>query len=181
LLSRRDILKTGLCVGVGLLIPLPAFARLDGDLTAKRCLSLRNLHTGEVLKNVPYWNGKDYETDALISLNYLLRDYRTNELKDIDPRLFDLLYGVQNKLGACAEFQVISGYRSPKTNEMLRKRSSGVAKSSLHMAGRAIDIRLPGCELKDLRHIALSLKGGGVGYYPKSDFVHIDTGRVRYW
>jgi len=180
-LTRREVLKAGVGVGLGLLLPLPVFAYADGDLTTERCLSLHNLHTGEVLKEIPYRTPQGYQKDALDALNYLLRDYRTGELKEIDPQLFDLLYGVQNRLGTCAEFQVISGYRSPRTNELLRRRSRGVAKHSLHMLGKAIDIRLPGCDLSRLRAAAVAVKGGGVGYYPKSNFVHVDTGRVRYW
>lgn len=180
-LSRRTLLKTGLVAGLTIVMPTTLFARVDRDLTVERCLSLKNLHTGEVVKDIPYWNGRGYQTDALGTLNHLLRDYRTGELKEIDPQLFDLLYGVQNKLGICAEFQVISGYRSPKTNNQLRQHSKGVAKNSLHMQGKAIDVRIPGCDLSLLRRTAMSLQGGGVGFYPKSDFVHIDTGRVRYW
>ena len=111
----------------------------------------------------------------------MLRDHRSDELTAMDPSLLDLLYNLQQKTQGHGPFHVISGYRSPSTNNKLRKNSKGVAKKSLHMQGRAIDIRLPGSELKTLQHAALSLQAGGVGYYPKSNFIHLDTGRVRFW
>jgi len=180
-LSRREMIKAGFCTGLALLLPAPVFAHLGGDLTAERCLSLRNLHTGECLNNIPYRTRDGYQPEALKALNHLLRDYRTGATKEIDPRLFDLLYGIQDRLETKAEIQIISGYRSPKTNEQLRQNSSGVAKNSLHMVGKAIDIRMPGFDLSTVRRAAIQLKSGGVGFYPKSDFVHVDTGRVRYW
>ena len=99
----------------------------------------------------------------------------------MDTKLFDQMYLLQQTTGVNGSFQIISAYRSPATNEKLRAKSNGVAKRSLHMQGRAIDIRLPGCDLKNLRNAALDLKAGGVGYYAKSNFIHIDTGRVRRW
>ena len=110
-----------------------------------------------------------------------MRDYRTGEVMRMDPKLMDILYVLRGKLDSAAPFQLISGYRSPKTNAMLRQRSGGVAKHSLHMEGRAADVYLPDRDLKVLRRAALSLKAGGVGYYPKPGFVHVDTGRVRFW
>ena len=146
----------------------------------QRELSLRNLHTGENIK-LTYWEEGDYLAESLREINHLLRDHRTGEVASMDRQLLDLLFYLENRLGRQGEFQVISGYRSPKTNELLRSKSSGVAKQSLHMQGRAIDIRLPGTELKQLRKAAMALKQGGVGYYQKSNFIHVDTGRVRYW
>ncbi|TYP00283.1 uncharacterized protein YcbK (DUF882 family) [Geothermobacter ehrlichii] len=166
---------------LALLLPVPVFARVGKDLTSTRCLSLHNLHTGERLRNVPYCVKGTYQVDVLAELNHLLRDYRTGEVTTIDPRLFDLLYLTESNLGVCTEIEVISGYRSPATNALLRRRSKGVAKNSLHMQGRAIDIRLPGCGLKRLHRAAVELRLGGVGYYPKSNFVHLDTGRFRLW
>jgi uncharacterized protein YcbK (DUF882 family) len=119
--------------------------------------------------------------ESLREINHLLRDHRTGDTVQMDRELLDLLYSLQHKVESKKEFQVISGYRSPKTNAMLRSKSSGVAKKSLHMQGKAIDIRLPGTSLKNLRKAAVALKSGGVGYYPNSNFVHVDTGRVRYW
>lgn len=180
-LTRRDVLRGGLLLGASLACPWPSYGYGGRDLTGERCLSLRNVHTDEQLLNTPYWIDGEYQAETLVELNHLLRDHRNGEVKPMDPKLFDLLYQTQTKLGACAEFHVISGYRSPETNDKLRKQSSGVAKFSLHTAGQAIDIRLPGCELKTLHKTAKSLKRGGVGLYTKSEFVHIDTGRVRYW
>jgi len=111
----------------------------------------------------------------------VLRDHRTGTQCAIDPRLLDLLHGLRNLLGTTRPFQVISGYRSPATNRVLASASSGVARDSLHTRGMAIDIRVPGIALDRLRDAAISLKGGGVGHYPRSDFVHLDVGRVRFW
>jgi uncharacterized protein YcbK (DUF882 family) len=114
-------------------------------------------------------------------INHILRDHRTGDVHDMDQGLLDLLYLLQTRVESRQTFQIISGYRSPKTNAMLSGKSKGVAKRSYHMQGKAIDIRLNGCDLKQLHKAALSLKAGGVGYYPSSDFIHVDVGRVRRW
>lgn len=145
-----------------------------------RKLKLLNLHTGERVQ-ATYWDGRSYQFEALQEIDYVLRDHRNGEIKAMDRRLLDLLAMLHRRLGSAAAYHVISGYRSPATNARLAARSNGVAKHSLHMRGMAIDIRLPDCELADLRGAALTLKAGGVGYYPKSDFVHVDVGRVRHW
>lgn len=145
-----------------------------------RELAFHNLHTGEALKNV-YWADGHYLLEAMRRINWLLRDFRTDEVRPIDPRLLDLLADLHARLRSQAPFQVISGYRSPQTNAMLASLTDGVAQNSLHLEGKAIDIRMPGRRLKQVRTAAMSLRRGGVGYYPQSDFVHIDTGRVRYW
>lgn len=177
LLSRRRFLLYSSAVAASLLAnPLFAASRAP----AERSLSLRNLHTGEKLTTT-YWADGKYLTESRDEIEHLLRDHRTGERHQIDPQLLDLLYSLNCKVGACKPFHVISGYRSPKTNNKLRGKSGGVAKRSLHMQGKAIDIRLPGYDLRQLRRAALSLKAGGVGYYPKSDFIHVDTGRVRFW
>jgi uncharacterized protein YcbK (DUF882 family) len=147
----------------------------------ERKLSLYNLHTGEKLTTT-YWAQGVYQNEELTAVDYLLRDYRTNEVDRIDPHLLDQLCLLQHKLGHNAAYQVICGYRSQQTNAQLRRHdSSGVAKHSLHMQGRAIDLRLPGVELKQLRKAALAMHAGGVGYYPQSNFVHLDSGRPRFW
>ncbi|WP_457598976.1 DUF882 domain-containing protein [Hydrogenimonas sp.] len=151
--------------------------------TAKRerkTLALYNIHTSERVE-ATYWAEGGYIEEEIVALNRLLRDFRTGEVHPIDPRLFDLLHDLGSAFGRSAPFQVISGYRSPKTNDTLRRSTSGVAKRSLHMQGRAIDINLPGVELDRLRLAARNLRRGGVGFYPKSGFIHVDTGRVRYW
>ena len=145
-----------------------------------RELKFTHTHTGERLA-VEYFTGGTYLPDALATINQFLRDFRTSEVHAIDPGLLDLLHGLTGLTGSRQPFQVISGYRSPATNEMLRSHSEGVAAGSLHMQGRAIDIRLADVPLSTLRQAALAVRGGGVGYYPVSDFVHVDTGRVRTW
>lgn len=145
-----------------------------------RSVSFHNLHTGEALDAV-YWDQGRYVPDALAAVNRVLRDYRTGDEHMMDPRLLDLLNAVHGKVEARAPFQVISGYRSPKTNAMLHAHSDGVARSSLHMQGLAIDVRVEGVELDHLHKAALDLSRGGVGFYPTSNFVHMDVGRVRRW
>lgn len=148
-----------------------------------RSLVLDHTHTHERIDLV-YASGEHYVPQALGSLNHFLRDHYSGDVGQIDPQLFDLLHDVRQVLGTGVPltYHIISGYRSPVTNARLRStRSGGVAKQSLHMAGKAIDVRLPGVPLAELRDAALSLKAGGVGYYPHDQFVHIDTGRVRTW
>jgi uncharacterized protein YcbK (DUF882 family) len=148
--------------------------------TGPRTVAFHNLHTGESL-DATYWDNGTYVPDALSAVNHVLRDFRTGDVHPIEPRLLDLLQALSSRVEARAPFQVISGYRSPATNAMLRAHSDGVAKSSLHMEGLAIDIRLPDVALDRLHGAAVALGGGGVGYYPASDFVHVDVGRVRRW
>jgi uncharacterized protein YcbK (DUF882 family) len=147
---------------------------------APRTLSLLNLHTGERLK-ATYFEGGSYVPDALSAMNNLLRDFRTGDVHPIAPGLLDLVTALQARLDTDATVQVVSGYRSPTTNAALHERSAGVATHSLHMVGEAMDLRIPGVELAHLRDAALGLQRGGVGYYPASDFVHVDVGRVRRW
>jgi uncharacterized protein YcbK (DUF882 family) len=154
-----------------------AFASSAGE----RSLAFDHTHTREKLSLI-YAAGGQYVTQALAKLNHFLRDHYSGDVGVIDPQLFDLLHRVKTALGAREPFQVISGYRCPVTNDKLRNtRSGGVATRSLHMDGKAIDIRIPGVPLEELRDAALSLRAGGVGYYPREQFVHVDTGRVRNW
>jgi uncharacterized protein YcbK (DUF882 family) len=146
----------------------------------ERSLSFYNLHTSESLKTV-YWQGGDYLAPSLSEINRVLRDHRSGESHDIDPKLLDLLCDLRLRLDTAEPFQIISGYRSPGTNAMLHAKSDGVATRSLHMDGKAVDIRIPKRKLSLLRDTALAMKAGGVGYYPSSDFVHVDVGRVRSW
>jgi uncharacterized protein YcbK (DUF882 family) len=145
-----------------------------------RVLNFNHLHTGERLE-VEYFSAGAYLPDALVAVNHLLRDFRTGDVGTIDPALLDLLHTLRDRTDAQRPFQIISGYRSPATNQMLHERSSGVATKSLHMSGQAIDIRLADVPLARLRDAALIMRSGGVGFYPGSDFVHVDTGRVRAW
>ncbi len=146
----------------------------------ERKLQMRNLHTGEKIK-ATYWENGRYISETMRDVAVLLRDHRTGDKHKIDAGLMDILYALQQKIGSRKEFHIISGYRSPKTNAMLRSRSNGVAKNSMHTYGRAIDIRLPGTDLAHLRKAALSVRAGGVGYYPQANFLHVDTGRFRTW
>lgn len=187
-LSRRNFLGIGAAAAAAALVPGKAFAATApaaraGGLAPERALSFFHTHTGERLTTA-YCSGGDYIGGALQHVNTLLRDFRVNEIKPIDPDLLDLLFELNGTLETAQPFHVISGYRSPQTNAMLHERGgaqSGVATHSLHMEGKAIDIRVPGVKLEHLRDAAKSLKIGGVGFYPASNFVHVDTGRVRYW
>lgn len=172
-LARRRLLQLAAAAS---LAPLAAPARA----APARSLALEHTHTGEALA-LTYAEGGRYLPDALQAVNRFLRDHYTGEVVEMDPLLLDQLHQLQGLLGAGQPFQVISAYRCPATNAALRRRSNGVASGSLHTRGRAIDIRLPGVELAHLRNAALSLRAGGVGYYPGSNFVHVDTGRVRRW
>jgi len=179
--TRRHFLKFATATTAALVAPA-ALARVAP--AGERTLKLYNLHTGEHM-SATYWVDGLYVPDEMAAINHILRDYRTDEVRHMDRRLFDLLYTLQQRTlpgtGKRGAFHVISGYRSPKTNRSLSRMSSGVAKHSLHTKGQAIDIRLPGVELKHLRQAALQLRAGGVGYYPRSNFVHVDTGRPRFW
>ena len=177
-LSRRQFLRNSALLSTGLC--LPGFARAALMSAPERTLSFYNTHTGETLKTV-FWADGEFVPDALTDINKLLRDHRTNDIAIIDPELLNLLERVTTLVSPGDTLHVISGYRSPLTNQTLAEQSGGVAKHSLHLDGKAIDIRIPGRNLSWLRDSALSLKGGGVGFYPKSQFVHLDTGRVRSW
>lgn len=148
--------------------------------SGERKIQMRNLHTGEKIK-ATYWEDGKYISETMRDVANLLRDHRTGDKHRIDAGLMDILYDLQLRIGTRKGFHVVSGYRSPKTNKMLSKRSGGVARKSLHMRGRAIDIRLPGTNLRNLRKAALSMRAGGVGYYPQANFLHVDTGRYRTW
>lgn len=182
-LNRRGFLGFGAVAAAGAIAPWKAAAADTPAKKVTRSLSFFNTHTGERLKTEYCCDG-EYNPDALQQLNHILRDFRANEVKAIDPHLFDLLHELSGVLESDSPFHIISGYRSPHTNDLLRARggaTTGVASKSLHMVGKAIDIRVPGVKLDHLRGAARSLKLGGVGYYPSSNFVHVDTGRVRYW
>lgn len=173
---RRFLLGVG-ALGSTALLPWPAGASLSAPV---RRLSLYNLHSGEKV-TASFWEQGRYLDEGLGAFSRLMRDLRRDEAFPIDPKLFDQLFLLQHRLGRQGEIQVISGYRSPQTNALLRRQGKGVAKQSYHMLGQAIDLRLPGVPLAELDRAARQLGVGGVGYYPKSDFVHLDTGPVRNW
>lgn len=174
MLDRRRVLAAGLGLAV------PALGASAAAAAAPRNLSVLNLHTGERLA-ATYFEAGRYLPDALAALDRVLRDHRTGEVHPMDPGLLDLVSGLAGRLGGAGAVQVISGYRSPASNAALRRNSTGVATRSLHMEGKAMDIRVQGVELSHVRNAALTMGRGGVGYYPGSDFVHVDVGRVRQW
>jgi len=175
--TRRELLKFGLATSAAGLVAIP----VQSWAATPRVLAVRNLHTGEKVEAC-YWENGKYVPDACAALNKVLRDHRTGEVHTIDPGLFEILSALSTKVEKRPTFEIISGYRSPRTNAMLKKHGGGgVATKSLHMVGKAMDVRMPGVQLSHLRKAALGLKKGGVGYYPVSNFVHVDTGRVRQW
>jgi uncharacterized protein YcbK (DUF882 family) len=186
--SRRRLLMAGglagaaatfLAVGARSRKAAPRNDAARSKDAAKR-IALKNLHTSERL-DIEYFREGAYVPDALSAIEVLLRDFRTGERHSIDPSLMDYLVEVAHALGVDPAFTVISGYRSPATNAQLREKSTGVAQRSLHMQGRAIDVRVIGVDCAALAAGALNLKRGGVGYYRASDFVHLDTGAFRTW
>lgn len=175
--KRRGFLRK---VGLTALGLAPAGAVLAASANERRSVSFVHTHTGEQLSAL-YFESGSYRRDVLAQVNVLLRDFRTETVYPIDPQVLDRLFRLQSMTGSGEAFRVISGYRSPATNAALRGRSQGVAEHSLHMEGRAIDVRLPGFDTARLAVLARQQMGGGVGYYRVSDFVHVDTGRVRIW
>lgn len=171
---RRQLLLAGAGIAALQFAAPAAFARQPATL------SFYHTHTGERLR-LPWVPAEARSGDLLDELRHLLRDFRTGESHPIDPELFDILHRLREATGGQGTYEIISAYRSPHTNEMLRARGNGVAQRSLHMEGRAIDVRLRGVPTRRLREAALALQAGGVGYYPNSDFIHLDTGRVRFW
>jgi uncharacterized protein YcbK (DUF882 family) len=175
-LRRRFIKLSALAAVAGVVPPLTS-ARAQSP---ERRLALYSTHTGESV-DVVYRVGADYVAESLAEIDRVLRDHRNNEVLAIDPSLLDLLHELGTRVNAATPFHVVSGYRSPATNRLLAAHSEGVAKHSLHMDGKAIDIRVPGRDLSTLHRAAVALRLGGVGYYSRADFVHVDVGRVRYW
>lgn len=172
--ARRRFVRLGVAGMAALLVPTRGMA------AETRVLALRNLHTGEFVR-ATYWAAGRYVREGLSQIDRLLRDYRTNAVHPIDRRLLALMGELHDQLETREPFEVISGYRSPATNATLASTTSGVSPTSLHVSGMAVDIRVPGRPLRAVRAAAEALRAGGVGYYPESDFVHVDVGRVRYW
>lgn len=179
-LNRRQFISKTLQAALGSLFPVSVFANGTPERDDARILSFYNLHTTERLSACYFKNGR-FQVRALQQIDFILRDHRSGETRPMDRRLLDLLFALSREVHSTPCFHVISGYRSPATNARLRKRSKGVAGGSLHMAGKAIDLRIPGIDSSRLRQMGQDLKSGGVGYYPQSDFVHLDTGRIRTW
>lgn len=187
-LDRRAFLRASSAViaSVASSFAVPALAKVAAPAIVgvkavnSRKLALACLYSGERLK-ADYWVDGRYVPDELARIDKVLRDFRTGEVHPIEPKLLDFIHRLGQEVDAPSAFEVICGYRSSETNEWLRQRSTGVAEHSLHMKGLAIDMCVPGRSLEKVHKAALNLRLGGVGYYPKSDFVHLDTGRVRQW
>lgn len=182
--GTSSISRRGVLLGLGAVAAVAASGVMTpGEVLAAaggpRKLRLTNMNTGESFDNV-YWRDGHYVPDSLQKLNILLRDHRANEVHRIDPELFDLLASMGQRLNA-PSFQIISAYRAPRTNAMRATENRGVAKNSFHIQGMALDIRLPGRDLRGIYKTAVSLNQGGVGFYRRSGFVHVDTGPIRTW
>ncbi|MGH1455519.1 MAG: YcbK family protein [Alphaproteobacteria bacterium] len=179
--QRRDFLKYGFAGIIGAAIPfVSARSVLAANNSSSWKVAFRNTHTGESFSGV-YRVGDKYLPEAFERMNYVLRDFRTEEVFPMDPHVIDILSVIRRKMDVDEPFNILSGYRSPKTNAMLGQKSRAVASNSFHMYGQALDIRLPERSTKQLRNVAKSLDAGGVGYYPRSNFVHVDTGTPRTW
>jgi uncharacterized protein YcbK (DUF882 family) len=177
-LGRRRFLAGagGVCGVLASLAACPVLAASG----SRRCVSFVHTHTGETLR-AAYFQDDGYQARSLAQVDYLLRDFRTGDVHRIDPTLLDILFELQTMANRDAPFEVISGYRSPATNAMLHRSSDGVAQHSMHLEGRAIDVRLSGFATRRLAEYARTLGRGGVGFYARTDFVHVDTGRIRFW
>ena len=175
-ISRRNALA--LCAGASALLASPGFAA--AALTDRRALTFHHLHTGEKISRV-YWADGRYLAEPLRDITMLCRDFRTGDVHPIDREALDVVFRIQLALETTKPVEIISAYRSPKTNAVLAARSSGVAKRSFHMQGKALDIRIPGISSARVARAAISLDEGGVGLYSRSNFVHVDTGRSRRW
>ncbi len=174
---RKFLFKTGILTAGLILGPELAMARVRRD----RLLMMTNPHTGEKIRTV-YWTPDDgYIRESMNSISHFMRDFRLNKVRRIDPALMDIVHAISLNIGKTKKFEVMSGYRSPKTNRMLRRRSRNVAKKSFHMRAKAMDFQVKGVSSRHLRRVALALKAGGVGYYPGAKFIHVDSGNVRTW
>jgi uncharacterized protein YcbK (DUF882 family) len=185
--TRRQYLNAVFAAAAGVSCARLGYTRTQVEAAAAerslpaRDLELFNTHTKETVK-VVFKRGDQFQDDALAALKKILRDRRNGESHDMDPRLFDQLYDLAQAAACAPSYEIISGYRSPESNDkMSAKPGSGVAKKSLHMQGRAMDVRLRNCSCERLRDLAIAAKKGGVGYYERSNFVHIDTGAFRTW
>jgi uncharacterized protein YcbK (DUF882 family) len=177
--TRRTALRAGLGLIAAAAMPVPAFAKVLINHPSRE-LSFVNLHTGEKLKAEYVHNGA-YVPSAIRAISYLMRDHHNNQVRQIDPHLIDVAHMLHGRVGSKGPIDIVCGYRSPETNAMMHEISAGVAVHSMHIQGKAMDIRIPGTRLGSMRKSALALGLGGVGYYPEDDFLHIDTGPKRAW
>lgn len=179
-ITRRNFLRLGVLTTLGSISPGFSLASIPDPPPAEKALSLYNIHTDEHIR-VVYWIKGRYLPNALREIDHIMRDYRTNEVREINRNLIELLYDINQNLDTRQSFNIVSGYRSRKTNLYLYRHTPGVNKNSLHMYGMAVDVNVPHCDLSKLGKIARSMRAGGVGMYRDSNFVHIDVGQVRYW
>lgn len=176
--NRRSFIQGVGLLGLTTTAPAPLLAAAAKKM--ERTLSLYHIHTGEK-KRITYWQDGAYLPEGILEASWFLRDFRKGEMKVIDKYLLDQLTVLKHLTENTAGFEVISGYRSPETNDHLFATTDGVSEDSLHMQGRAIDIRPYGCSLENLHTAAMQLRAGGVGYYPESNFLHLDSGRTQHW
>jgi uncharacterized protein YcbK (DUF882 family) len=179
IITRRNFLKATAMAATGslLLRGAPAGA---ANLATERTLRFHNVHTDEELA-IRCCPEKDYDRETRLRFSSLLRDHHADEVREMDPALIDIFFAISAFTGATGPFKILSGYRSPETNSWLRGYHSGVAEHSMHIEGKAVDIRMDEISTRELRSVGLALAMGGVGYYPRSNFVHLDTGSIRYW
>ena len=177
-LRRRDLLKVGALAGA-LVFSMSALARI-GPFSSEKTLKLHNLHTAESVE-ATFWSDGAYVPSAFPEIDRILRDQHTGATKPIDPELVELLYRIQTRLGNRRSLEVLCGYRSPRTNTMLLREGLTPAKHSYHLYGKAVDFRVPGRDIRQVRKVAMALQAGGVGYYPRAQFIHVDVGPVRHW
>ena len=180
LLSRRRLFSLGLGAAAAAVALSPRLASASLPTGGNRVLGFYNEHTGEAVK-ATYWENGQYDPAALKDINFILRDHHNDEVTSIDVHLLDLLTELHRRSGSKQAFQVVCGYRSPQTNAILASEGGGVARNSLHVSGKAIDIRVADRSPRQIRDCAKLLRLGGVGYYPRAAFVHVDSGPIRYW
>jgi uncharacterized protein YcbK (DUF882 family) len=179
LISRRSFLTRSSMAAAGALL-LPSTKSVANMLSTERTLSFHNVHTDEEL-TISCCPEKDYDRETRLRFSSLLRDHHADEVREMDPGLIDIFFALSAFTGTNGTFKILSGYRSPETNSWLRRFSHGVAEHSMHIEGKAVDIRMDELSIREIRQAGLALAMGGVGYYPRSNFVHLDTGRIRNW
>lgn len=178
-LSRRSFLTRSSMAAVGAML-LPSTQSVASILSTERTLSFHNVHTDEEL-TIRCCPEKDYDRETRLRFSSLLRDHHADEVREMDAGLIDIFFALSAFTGSNGTFKILSGYRSPETNSWLRRFSHGVAEHSMHIEGKAVDIRMDDLSTREIRQAGMALAMGGVGYYPRSDFVHLDTGRIRHW
>ena len=179
IITRRTFLKASSMAAAGSLLLQGSPARA-ANFGSERTLRFHNVHTDEELA-IRCCPEKDYDRETRLRFSSLLRDHHADEVREMDPALIDIFFAISAFTGATGPFKILSGYRSPETNSWLRGFHSGVAEHSMHIEGKAVDIRMDEISTRELRSVGLALAMGGVGYYPRSNFVHLDTGSIRHW